>query len=112
MRGMRNGGINGRRKAIAIAFLVCFAAAPMLSSALILIHADHCHDHRHDSANGPCAVCALVGGAVNQLTQNGMPIPAAPYAPEDRFYVSATHKFNITRMDPSSPITLRVKLNN
>jgi hypothetical protein len=57
-------------------------------------------------------LCALIGGAVNQLTQAGSPIPAGPAAPRDMFPASVTDISDHVRTDRSAPITLRVRLNN
>jgi hypothetical protein len=60
----------GKRSAIrlvALAICALFIAAMLLSSAYILTHANHIHDH--DGLDGGCATCMHIQSAENLLKQ-------------------------------------------
>jgi len=87
-----------------------FIAAFLLSATYIITHADHVHDH--DGRNNSCATCFNLLSAENIFRQPFLPAPvsiAIIFATLTLICRVAHAFFNIVF---STPITLKIRLNN
>jgi hypothetical protein len=75
---MRTGKRQNAKRIAALAFLLCFIMAALLSEAFVLTHARHRHDHY--GAGGSCAVCAQIQNIENQRRQLGAAFVGLPMA--------------------------------
>jgi low temperature requirement protein LtrA len=96
-----------------IALILCllFIAASLLSSAFILTHASHVHDHAGEG--GSCATCAHVMAAGHLLRTIGLTVVAAALSfGAHRAFISIL-KFTAADLDfLISLVSLKVRLNN
>jgi hypothetical protein len=92
-----------------LAVCALFVAISLFSEIYVITHAAHQHDH--DGENGACAVCAQLAavGMSRQLTALAAKAPAA--APVPSLSAPAPQSAQ-SRVCASSPVTLKVKLNN
>ena len=95
---------------IALAFLVCFLVVSVLSSAFILTHTDHQHDH--NGTNGSCATCAQLQSAENVLKQFSTALIGAWFALAGLFVTIKTFQAIAGYVYFSTPVTQKIKMNN
>ena len=106
--GMRNHRTATRR--LALAFLVCFAAAAVLSGALLASHAGHGHDH--GAANGCCTRCLIVQSAVQALRQMAA-VAACLWLAVAMLLAAASLGGAVARRVPAfASVALKTRLNN
>ena len=109
---MGGGCLNRTRaktRTIALVILACFWVAFMLSSALILTHADHAHDH--DGVNGSCLVCAQIQNAESLLKQIGTALACLLLAVAGLFAVVGAFQAWFFCAQCSTPVALKIRLN-
>jgi hypothetical protein len=94
----------------ALAFCAIFVAATLFSAAYILTHANHEHDQ--NGANGTCATCAHVAAAGNWLKQILTVGTAAIAFGLCAVFSPRNPKSASTYPGFSTPVTLKVRLNN
>lgn len=109
---LRTNGKGKRSTLRMAAFLLCvlFVAASLLSAAYILTHANHIHDH--DGPSGGCATCMHLQLSENLLRQLSAAIVAAAAAVGGLYGILFSHKTPILHNGFSTPVTLKVRLNN
>ncbi|MDR1892839.1 MAG: hypothetical protein LBQ48_07520 [Oscillospiraceae bacterium] len=95
---------------MACTFCVLFIAVSLFSEIYIITHANHEHDHI--GANGACATCAQITATANLLNQLSIAIVKAAAIVFNLFAVLSLLCFFIGFIYGSSPVTLKVKLNN
>lgn len=95
---------------IALILCVCFLVVSFLSTAFILTHANHEHDH--DGPNGSCATCIHLATAENLFKQLSSAIVAAVFAFALSSFISFCLKPFAPCVGSSTLITLKVRLNN
>ena len=99
-----------KTRIIAFAFLACFLVIFILSSAFILTHVDHEHDH--NGVNGSCATCAQILSAENILKQFSTALLGVLFAIAELYAAIGILKAIAVYASLSTPITLKIKMNN
>ncbi len=103
----------GKRSAIRMmALVVCvlFIAVMLVSSAYILTHANHIHDH--DGPGGSCATCIHLQAAENILKQLSTAVVAAAIAFGGVLGIFSFLKAITPLFVSLTLVTLKVRLNN
>lgn len=95
---------------IALVFLACFLIVSILSSAFILTHADHEHDH--NGVDGSCATCAQLQSAENSLKQFSTALTGALFATAGLYAAIGMFKAITIQISFSTPVTLKIRMNN
>ncbi|MDR2515550.1 MAG: hypothetical protein LBD02_10175 [Christensenellaceae bacterium] len=115
--GIKNMAVNsgsGRKKSvirfIALAIFVCIVTTSLLSSASILTHADHEHDH--NGPNNTCATCAQIAAAENILKRLSTALAVAAIAIVDTFALIAQLRADSPQQVFTTLVGLKVRLNN
>ncbi len=111
---MKNRGINIRigmmRRLVSAALVLIFAAASVHSTVFIFVHAGHKHAQGdYDSA---CAVCAQLASAASLMTSFSPPIANAPRPAVFFNQYDTDPKIIYSYNDISTPVLLKVRLNN
>ena len=99
-----------KKRIIALAFLVCFLAAVILSTAFILTHADHEHDH--NGAKGSCTICAQIQSAENLIKQFSTAFLGVLFAIAGLYTFVRTLKVISVYVSLSNPITQKIRINS
>ena len=102
--------VTAKKKFIVLALLSCFLIVSLLSSTFILTHADHQHDQ--NGANGSCATCAQLQSAGNTLKQLTTAFVGALLAITGILAAIGALKTIIIPVITSTPVTLKIKMNN
>lgn len=94
---------------IALILCMCFIVVSLLSTALILTHANHEHDH--DGPNGSCTTCIHLVTAENLHKQlsTAIVVPVSAFALFS--FISFFLKSFASSICSSTLITLKVRLN-
>ena len=98
------------KRIAALAFLLCFVVASLLSQALMLTHTGHEHDHYGPS--GECAVCTCIQNAETLRRQfgaaGGSVMPMALIG----LYAAAVLLCCVFALRFATPVYLKIRLNN
>jgi hypothetical protein len=89
---------------------ICLIAAPLFSSAFILTHSRHAHDHLGPS--GGCATCVSVKIAENLLKALGSMLIICALFLGGRNSFLGILNFDSSNLSLLSPVALKVRLNN
>lgn len=95
---------------IALALCVLFISASLLSSIHIFTHLNHEHDH--NGPGGSCATCAHIITAGNLLKQISTTMAGIIIAIGGRFAFLSLLKPVFLNIGLSTPVNLKVRLNN
>jgi hypothetical protein len=99
-----------RRLAVSAALTVVFAVASVHSTLFIFVHAGHAHGH--GVCEGSCAVCAHLLAAGSLVSSFSPPVAGASHAAV-RFAPSPVNpNVALSYNGVSTPVLLKVKLNN
>lgn len=88
---------------------MCFIVVSLLSTAFILTHANHEHDH--NGQNGSCTTCIHIVTAENSLKQLSSAIVVPVFAFALFSFISFLVKIFALCVGSSTLITLKVRLN-
>ena len=99
-----------KKRIIALVFLVCFLFVSILSSAFIFTHAEHEHDH--NGFDGSCTTCTQLQNAENVLKQFSTALAGVLFSIAGLFAAIATLKAIAVYVSLSTPITLKIRMNN
>ena len=102
--------MKSKTRIIALAFLACFLVVSLLSSAFIFTHAEHEHDH--NGFDGGCATCAQLQNAENILKQLSTAFAGVLFAVAGLFAAIGTLKVIAGYASLSTPVTLKIRMNN
>lgn len=105
-------GNNKRSGLRLIALVVCvfFVAATLFSASYILARANHTHDH--SGHGGSCDTCARMQSAENFLKQFSITVTMVAANVGRAFGVLFLLKFAAMRFASSTPVAMKVRLNN
>lgn len=94
------------RKACAVLLLAVTLSAGAFSAFVLAHEADH------DCGGGDCPVCALLARCAENLQRLGSGVPPAPLLPAAAAIVfAAAWTVSVRRPVPSTPVSLKVRLN-
>jgi len=102
--------VKSKTRIIALIFLVCFLVVSILSSAFILTHADHEHDH--NGVSGSCATCAQLQSAENILKQFSTALLGVLFSIAGLYAAIVILKAIAVHVSLSTPVALKIKMNN
>jgi len=106
---MRAGNRRSSKRVTALAFLLCFLIAALLSEAFLLASTDH--GHHHLDAGGECVVCAQMHCLENLLRQFGAATGGVLMAWIGLLTaIAALGRVSAARF--STPVRLKTRLNN
>lgn len=106
---MRAGNRKNSKRFTALAFLLCFLIAALLSEAILLARADH--EHHHIEAGGECVVCAQMHCLENLLRQFGAATGGVLLAWIGLFATIAALCY-VSVLLLTTPVRLKTRLNN
>jgi hypothetical protein len=104
-------GLSGAaRRLLPAALAVIFAAASVHSTLFIFAHAGH--KHAHGDYDQACAVCAHLASAGSLMHSFSPPVTDSPRTAVFFKQSDTELKFIYSYNDVSTPVILKVKLNN
>jgi hypothetical protein len=95
---------------VSAALAVIFAAAAVHSTVFIFVHADH--SHAHGDYDQSCDVCAHLASAGSLMASFSPPVADTPRAAVFFNQFDADQKIIYSYNDVSTPVLLKVRLNN
>jgi len=101
-------GVMGRLASAAL--VIIFAAAAVHSTVFIFVHAGH--KHAHGDYDRDCAVCAHLASAGSLMNSFSPPVADTPRAAIFFEQSDAGSKIIDSYNDVSTPVLLKVRLNN
>lgn len=107
---MNSSGNQALKRLIALGFLLCLLVVSTLSTAFIITHMEHEHDHH--GVHGDCLVCAQLQSAVKllKLLSTAFICVGAAFAPSVSLIALAGCIVSITSY--LTPVQLKVRMNN
>jgi len=99
-----------KKRLIALAVLLCFLVVSLLSGMFIFTHTDHEHDH--NGVHGSCAVCEQINNFENLRKQLSMAASGTSFALLSLFAVVSTIQCIDSRIESSSLVALKIRMNN
>ena len=99
-----------KRRIIAIAFCVCIISVAILSNVFILSHSEHNHDN--NGVGGGCVTCELLLSAENIGKQLGVALVGVLLAMGKMFFDVKTLKTMVACVLPTTPVRLKIRMNN
>lgn len=91
-------------------FCALFIFATVLSAAFVLTHGEHEHDN--SAANGGCAICAQLNAAVKVLNRISTAAVFGAVVFGGRFLAVLMSKVAGLLLIYSTPVALKIRLNN
>ena len=102
--------MKSKTRLIALASIICFLFVFILSSAFVLTHADHAHDH--NGVNGSCATCVQLQNTENTLKQFNTAFVGVLFAIAGLYAAIGTRRAMAVCFSVPTPVMLRIRMND